>query len=334
MSSYVVDRYNDIAHWIEPYVPEAVKKKVSEAGIQINKKIESLKSLVFKTANKNPTEPATKKLTIVVKPATSVVKPGDQGSLAKSVKVAKPATSVVKPIQHKIVFKLTNHAVRNVVRQFSYEVEGQERDASSFLNRARDGVIKILRENRNKKVYFVLTCEMECASILTDEVITRIVPFSSTSGIVLESTNLEKFYNRAKEAILENMVKYNKMGSNCVVSAIMKMEINMIKYNPICARSYIPLNLINPDLTKKKAIINIKNEDNECFKWCVTRALNMKSKNNERVDEELIEKSKELNWDGIDFPVLLKHIKKFEKNNEDISIYVFVYKKKKVRSTL
>ena len=249
-------------------------------------------------------------------------------------KVVKPAMSVSKPIQHKIVFKLTNHAVRNAVRQFSYEVEGEERDASSFLNHARQEAMKILRENRNKKLHIVLTCEMECASIFTDEVITRIVPFSSKSGIVFESTDLEKFYNKAKEEILENIDKCNNMGSNCVVSAIMKMDINMIKYNPLCARFYIPL---NSALTKKKAIINIKNEDNECFKWCVTRALNMKSKNNERVDEELIEKSKELNWDGIDFPVsiLSKQIKKFEKNNEDISIYVYRYKKKKkVRSTL
>ena len=33
-----------------------------------------------------------------------------------------------------------------------------------------------------------------------------------------------------------------------------------------------------------------------------------------------------MNWDGIDFPVLINQIKKFEKNNEDNGIYVFVYK--------
>ena len=36
--SYVVDRYTDIIDWIEPYIPEAVKKKVSDTGIKINKK--------------------------------------------------------------------------------------------------------------------------------------------------------------------------------------------------------------------------------------------------------------------------------------------------------
>ena len=295
---------------MEPYFPEVVKKKVSDTGIEINKKIESLKSFVFKTVQKTPTE---------------------------------PESSVVKPIQHKIEFKLANHAIKKSAKQFSYEVGNEESDASSFLNRAREGAIKILKENRNKKVYIVLTCEMKCSSILTGESVTRIVPFSSTSRVVLESTDLEKFYNRAKEVILENMIKYNKMGSNCVVSAIVKMDINMIDYNPLRASSFIPLSRF---LKTKKAISNIKNEDNECFKWCVTRALmNMESKNQEKVDKnlikklkpkknqermgkDLIEKSNELNWEGIDFPVsiLTGQITKFEKNKEDISVNVYGYK--------
>ena len=73
--------------------------------------------------------------------------------------------------------------------------------------------VKNYRENINKKVWLVLTCEMKCPSILTGEAITRIVPFRSNTGIVLEATDLEKFYNRAIETILENMIKYNKMGS-------------------------------------------------------------------------------------------------------------------------
>ena len=281
-----------------------VKKKVRDIGIEINKKVESIKTFVFKTVEKTPTE-----------------------SAPRSVKDPSINAIVVKPIQHKIEFKLVKHAVNRVARQFLYEVGNEERDVSSFLNRAREGAIKILRENRNKKVYDVLTSEMECASILAEEVITRIVNFSSNSGIVLEPTDLGKFYNRAKETIMENMIKYNKMGSNCAVSAIVKMDINMIDYNPISAGSYIPL---DPLLSSKKAIINIKNKDNQCFKCCVTRVLNMMPKNLERMDEDLKKQSTKLNWNGIDFPVLWPQIKKFEENNEDISIYVFGYDNKSI----
>jgi len=47
----------------------------------------------------------------------------------------------------------------------------------------------------------------------------------------------------------------------------------------------------------------MENEDDQCFKWSVTRALNPKDKNSEKVDDDLIEQAKELNWKGINFPL-------------------------------
>ena len=214
----------------------------------------------------------------------------------------------------------------NVTRQFSNEVEGDEQDASSFLNRARDGAMKILRENKNKKVNFVLTCDMSRLSIVTGEETIRTVPFACKYRIVLEATDLGELYDTAKEEILENMSKYSSNRSNWKVSNILKMDINMINYNPLSGSSWIELNKF---LASKKAIINMQNEDNEYFKWCVTTALNMKNKNNERIDKELIEKSKELNWKGIKFPFKLNQIAKFEKNNPDKSVTVCRFKNKK-----
>ena len=54
------------------------------------------------------------------------------------------------------------------------------------------------------------------------------------------------------------------------------------KYEPRGGSSYIPL----PDfLTEKIAIINLKNEDDECFKWAIT--LNPVENNSERIDRKL-----------------------------------------------
>ena len=186
--------------------------------------------------------------------------------------------------------------MKNVTRQFSYEVEGEEQDASFFLNRARDEVLKIMRENKNKKVNFVLTCDMSRLSIVTGEKTTRTVPFACKYIIVLEATDLGELYDTSKGEILENISKYSSNGSNWKVSNILKMDINMINYDPLSASSWIELDKF---LARKKAIINMQNGDNECFKWCVTRALNMKNNHPERIDKEMIEKSKELNWKGI-----------------------------------
>ena len=44
-----------------------------------------------------------------------------------------------------------------------------------------------------------------------------------------------------------------------------------MEYVPLDGSSYIPLPKF---LAAKKAIINLKNEDDECLKWATTRALN------------------------------------------------------------
>ena len=82
----------------------------------------------------------------------------------------------------------------------------------------------------------------------------------------------------------------------------------------------LPANLKN-----KKAIINMKNQDNECFKWCVLRALNPVEKNKERVDKNLISKQDTINMTGIKCPVDFRGIDRFESLNPNISITVLGY---------
>ena len=80
----------------------------------------------------------------------------------------------------------------------------------------------------------------------------------------------------------------------------------------------------------KTAIINMKNTDNRCFLWRVLRALNPKERNSERLDTKLREKENTLNMKGIEYPVSLKDLNKFEKQNRTISITVLGYERKSV----
>jgi len=66
-------------------------------------------------------------------------------------------------------------------------------------------------------------------------------------------------------------------------------------------------------LKSKKAIINMKNEDDQCFKWCVTRALNPVNKNPQRITPDLRKQAEKLNWNNINFPASFKDIRTFEK---------------------
>ena len=103
------------------------------------------------------------------------------------------------------------------------------------------------------------------------EVINTTAPFVSKTEVVLEGTDVNELYNRASDIMLESMAMFQMRGSNWRPKSVKRLEINTVAYTPLKGKSYAPLPV---ELAAKKAIANMKNEDNQCFKWCVTRALN------------------------------------------------------------
>lgn len=89
---------------------------------------------------------------------------------------------------------------------------------------------------------------------------------------------------------------------------------------------YVPLGgSSNIELPKEihdsKAVINIKNEDQECFKQSILAALHQQRTNPQRVFK-CQAYNEELNFEGIEFPVPIHQISKFEKQNPGISVSV------------
>jgi len=122
--------------------------------------------------------------------------------------------------------------------------------------------------------------------------------------------------------MMESMAILLMGGSGWKFVAVQKLDVNTVVYEPLKGSSYIPLPKC---LADNKAVINLKNDDSQCFKWCLARSLNSVEKNSERVTKELRKQVEELNWNGITFPVALNEIDKFERNNTDLSVNVFSY---------
>ena len=101
--------------------------------------------------------------------------------------------------------------------------------------------------------------------------------------------------------------------------------MNISNYKPLSGRTYckLPKELSN----SKKGLINIQNNDEKCFLWCHIRYLNGKGKNMWRISGKDKEISKNLNYDGIEFPVSKKDYDKISKMNK-IDINVFCYEDK------
>ena len=168
----------------------------------------------------------------------------------------------------------------------------------------------------------ILKCRMKRTDLRSGEPEKVDADFHSKIEINLEGAAKNELLNEMIARIEENLANFQQRGSNWQFVSINQLEIHLGNWKPLSGSSYLPL----PKKIKNKgAIINMKNEDDQCFKWCISRALNPVKKNSERITKELKDQSKRLNWSGLSFPVDLKQIQIFEKNNPKISINVFGY---------
>ena len=120
--------------------------------------------------------------------------------------------------------------------------------------------------------------------------------------------------------MISNLGNFNRSSSNWVFERVIRLEIHFVRWKPLRGSSWFAL---SPALENKKTLINMKNKDNLCFKWCIARAKNMVEVHPERITPDLRKQAEELNWDGCQFPMAVDKIKFFEARNPQISVNVF-----------
>ena len=82
-------------------------------------------------------------------------------------------------------------------------------------------------------------------------------------------------------------------------------------------------------IKSKKAVINPQNNDEECFKWTVIESLHYEDiKHNPERISLLRPYEKQYFWKGLEFPVSIKKIDNFEKNNPGMAVNVLFSNKK------
>ncbi|VVC43275.1 Hypothetical protein CINCED_3A016361 [Cinara cedri] len=92
----------------------------------------------------------------------------------------------------------------------------------------------------------------------------------------------------------------------------------------MCGSSYIPL---PKDIKNKRAVVNPRNMDEECFKWTIL-AKRVTGINRDRfVGSNYTKHENKYNFSGLTHPTPLSDIKHFEKNNSNVSVNVYGLKK-------
>ena len=139
----------------------------------------------------------------------------------------------------------------------------------------------------------------------------KTVFFNGKAKTITKTNDIGQELSMSRQEILNMIDKWISEGSGWVIDRIDSHYINVTTYTPLHGSSYIelPTELRNP----KKGLINIKNKDDECFRWCHIRHLNPQEKNPQRINKVDNDMINELNYDGIVFPVSQKHYNKVEK---------------------
>ena len=195
-----------------------------------------------------------------------------------------------------------------------------------FLADAKPAIVNIFNSNRNIKTILYLNCIMARRDRGEPRIIIEKFYFHSKGQkLILEGTDVSDLYNEMVEEIEEEIQKVqNAEGSGWQFMSVDNLVLHTIRWDPINAGSYIDL---PPFLKNKKALINMQNEDEECFKWSVLRAIYPTDSHPERIDKNLKSKQDTLNMKGIRYPVDFRDIDRFESQNPNISISVVGYNK-------
>ena len=199
-------------------------------------------------------------------------------------------------------------ALKGGITHYTIKAQGLT-DPTSFMEFCKPNVLQLMKPET--KVYIRLECVMKKTNPAdnTEETVRK--TFRSSNHIIYPGY-FEDTYDKMVAETLEEFAKYQMDGSGWTLKSTDSLLFSVAGWKPMKGSSYIAL---PKNLKNKKALINIKNQDQECFKWAVTRALNPVDNHPERVIKTLIQQSGQYNWDGISFPTPTGEIERFEKNN-------------------
>ena len=211
------------------------------------------------------------------------------------------------------------HAIR---RNTQWLVKGDGYKAPLIFLKSTAPIVERLIDSVNsagKKVNVVLICKMMKTDPATGKTTYTVAHFRSKTHTMFD--NVRDEYTIICDRVLENFANFQRRGSGWQLHSIEGLEIFIMKFDSVQGKSYAPF----PEcVVKKKAVVNMENNDDQCFKWAVTRALPPVDRDAGQVSRILRKQSEDYNWNGLEFPVKVKDIHVFETNNR-INVNVFSY---------
>ena len=239
--------------------------------------------------------------------------------------VPKPRTTKPVPLPRTKIEQVAK-ALKGYTKSFEIDIKNNKDPLAQLQNTRKaieNHVISLIGSMKGLK--FVETLKVTFKKTVNDKTVYKTAYFNSKLQIIINNTEIPESLQLSKDQILNMIAKWISEGSGWTIQSVDNHYLNIVQYQPMKGSSYIEL----PQELRhhRKGLINMKNEDNECFRWCHIRYLNPQDKNPQRIKKSDKEFIKKLDYSGIEFPVATKQYNKIEKQNE-ININVFGYENK------
>ena len=238
-----------------------------------------------------------------------------------------PAPRTKKPVPApRTKIEQVDKALKGYTKSYEIGIKN-DKDPLAQLQNTRKAIeyhiIKILTSMKGLK--FVETLRVTFKKLAKDGIVYKTAYFNSKPQTIVNNTEINEALQLSEQQILNIIAQWISEGSGWTIESVDNHYLNIVQYQPMKGSSYIKL----PQELRhhRKGLINMKNEDDECFRWCHIRHLNPQDKNPQRIKKSDKEYVKTLDYSEIEFPVTTKQYNKIEKQNE-ININVFGYENK------
>ncbi len=208
----------------------------------------------------------------------------------------------------------------------------KEDDVNELLKEAIMSKKESINKNRNantaKAIKFFMILELDFyqasdCTIKTDPP----VSMHSETYEVYQETDLEEILNFTYDEFINRITEYTQNGSGWVIGDLLQLDTTILELDPLRASGSSPL---PKKIKDKKACINIYSKDQRCFLWSVIAGLYPVEKHVDRVSSYKPHEQ-DFNVAGLDFPMPIKQIGKFEEmNNVSVSVYGYNHEEETV----
>ena len=136
---------------------------------------------------------------------------------------------------------------------------------------------------------------------------------------LMRAGEINEALDKALPRVLELLEKWTQRGSGWAVDRVETLWLDIARYKPLRGGSYIPL----PAAVKnKKAVVNVKNEDDHCLRWALRSADFPADDHVDRPTKYPTEDGLDPALKGVDAPTPISQVAKVERQgNRAINIF-------------